>query len=280
MEPLDPGFLNGLERLRWAFVRRPEGHREGDRRARARGPSEEFREHRAYSRGDDLRYVDWNAAARLDALFVKEFTAHRSEIATIVLSAGAAMRGKQRATVRIVLGLAYAAARSFAAVEVIRIPGGFWRATGARPDWHSLAALLSRPASGRGPDWVSLLRGFPSRPRRAIAAVGGFWQDGLDEAIPHVALRHDLAMIRIVERIERDPPAWGPVTLRDVETGEEIVRVVEDREVTAYRALYAGFEERLRAEAVSCGAAWVVIDAEDDAPARLWSALREAGVLG
>ena len=37
------------------------------------GSSLEFRDHRAYEPGDDLRHIDWNAYARTDQLTIKLF---------------------------------------------------------------------------------------------------------------------------------------------------------------------------------------------------------------
>src|SRR5579859_5619504 len=73
-EPLlDPTFLKKLERLS-VVTRRPfAGQMKGEKRSIKRGASIEFADYREYALGDDLRYVDWNMAARSDRLFLKLF---------------------------------------------------------------------------------------------------------------------------------------------------------------------------------------------------------------
>src|SRR5712671_1369524 len=70
---LDSPFLKKLERLS-LITRRPfAGQMKGEKRSVKRGSSVEFADYREYLPGDDLRYVDWNTAARLEKLFVKLF---------------------------------------------------------------------------------------------------------------------------------------------------------------------------------------------------------------
>src|SRR2546421_12734825 len=70
---LDPTFLKKLERLSIVVRRTFAGQMKGEKRSVKRGTSVEFADYREYMLGDDLRYVDWNTAARLEKLFVKLF---------------------------------------------------------------------------------------------------------------------------------------------------------------------------------------------------------------
>ena len=51
--------------------------RAGAYRSRMRGPGFDFDEHRPYRPGDDVRRIDWNVTARLNAPFVRETHAER-----------------------------------------------------------------------------------------------------------------------------------------------------------------------------------------------------------
>ena len=70
---LSPDTLAKLERLDFAGRRPLHGPTHGERRGARRGRSVEFADYRNYVQGDDLRFVDWNIAARLDRYFVKLF---------------------------------------------------------------------------------------------------------------------------------------------------------------------------------------------------------------
>jgi len=55
----------------------------GDSRSAVRGSGFEFDQIREYRAGDDVRFIDWNASARINELLVKEFIEERSR--TIIL---------------------------------------------------------------------------------------------------------------------------------------------------------------------------------------------------
>ncbi|MEO0144202.1 MAG: DUF58 domain-containing protein [candidate division WOR-3 bacterium] len=50
-----------------------EGYLSGKHRSIFEGFSVEFAEHRQYSKGDDIRFIDWKVFARKDKLFIKKF---------------------------------------------------------------------------------------------------------------------------------------------------------------------------------------------------------------
>ena len=66
-------FLMQLERLAFISKRSHVGAVKGERKSPRRGSSVEFADYRPYEVGDDLRYVDWNAFARLNRLYLKVF---------------------------------------------------------------------------------------------------------------------------------------------------------------------------------------------------------------
>src|SRR5439155_23156407 len=70
---LEPQFLGKLEQLSLVSKKLFAGQLKGEKRSTRRGTSVEFADYRDYSAGDDLRYIDWNAYARLEKLFLKLF---------------------------------------------------------------------------------------------------------------------------------------------------------------------------------------------------------------
>src|SRR6266436_7084578 len=67
----DEKTLRKLERLTLVANRVRAGVMKGERRSSKRGTSIEFADYRDYTRGDDLRRVDWNVFARLERPFIK-----------------------------------------------------------------------------------------------------------------------------------------------------------------------------------------------------------------
>ncbi len=68
---LDSKFLRKLEHLMLQSLGVYSGEMMGGRRSKRRGNGIEFTDHKSYSPGDDLRYLDWNVLGRLDELFLK-----------------------------------------------------------------------------------------------------------------------------------------------------------------------------------------------------------------
>jgi uncharacterized protein (DUF58 family) len=67
----DESTLRKLDRLALVASQIRAGAIKGERRSTKRGTSIEFADYRNYTRGDDLRRVDWNVYARLERPFVK-----------------------------------------------------------------------------------------------------------------------------------------------------------------------------------------------------------------
>src|SRR5499426_1886595 len=73
---------------------------------RQAGASLEFRDHRDYQPGDDLRRIDWNAFARSDKLTVKLYREEISPHLDIVLDSSRSMALAASAKLRAAAGLA------------------------------------------------------------------------------------------------------------------------------------------------------------------------------
>jgi uncharacterized protein (DUF58 family) len=70
---LSTDFIRKLQQLSVVINKSFAGKMRGERRSLRKGSSVEFADFRNYVFGDDLRYVDWNAYARLEKLFIKLF---------------------------------------------------------------------------------------------------------------------------------------------------------------------------------------------------------------
>ena len=58
--PFDQNFVRTLEALRILARKIRSGENRGDRTSSRKGSSIEFSGHRAYTPGDEIRYIDWN----------------------------------------------------------------------------------------------------------------------------------------------------------------------------------------------------------------------------
>ena len=106
-----PQAQRQLERLQLSGSRDLRGLRIGQRTSHRRKPAPDFREHRAYVPGDDVRYVDWHASARHEQFFIKQGELPKEVIIHLLLDCSASMAwgkpSKRRAQLQLALGLAY-----------------------------------------------------------------------------------------------------------------------------------------------------------------------------
>ncbi|HEY3324835.1 MAG TPA: DUF58 domain-containing protein [Planctomycetota bacterium] len=63
----------------------------GQHRSVYKGFSVEFAQHRQYTRGDELRHIDWKVFGKTDRLFVKQYEEETNLRATLVLDASGSM---------------------------------------------------------------------------------------------------------------------------------------------------------------------------------------------
>ena len=74
-----------LKRLDWQVVRRLDGILQGDYRSLFTGHGFDLAEVREYQPEDDIRYMDWNVTARMDAPYVRQYIEDREITAWLLL---------------------------------------------------------------------------------------------------------------------------------------------------------------------------------------------------
>ncbi|HPD13709.1 MAG TPA: DUF58 domain-containing protein [Planctomycetota bacterium] len=227
---LDPDFLRKLDLLEVLFKRNVVGRREGDRPGHQRGGRTEFADHREYTPGDDLRYLDWNLYGRTDRLFVKEFTKQEAVLACVLLDASASMGlGQPRKldhAKRLAAALAYLAGvgGNEALLGAFQGSSVAWSPRFAgRPDLQGLAAFLE-PIQPAGPtDLLTALRALRERvhERSLVVLISDLLEEGGGRRGLRLlgSQRFDLSVLHVLSPQELHPPAIGPVRLRDSEAG-------------------------------------------------------------
>src|SRR5262245_46264906 len=89
LDPTTLARLHGLELRARSIV---EGYVSGVHRSPYHGFSIEFAEHREYSPGDDLRYVDWKVFGKTDKFYLKQYEEETNLVSYLLLDASESMR--------------------------------------------------------------------------------------------------------------------------------------------------------------------------------------------
>jgi uncharacterized protein (DUF58 family) len=201
-----PEVIKRLGRLEVRAARVVDGFLNGRHSSPFLGRSLEFREHRQYVAGDDLRHVDWKAWGRQDRLFVKQYEEETNLRATLLVDTSASMAFKgshdamnkheYAATAACVLAYLLTAqhdavaCRAFAGDVIQETPHRMGRTQVAAIS-DLLTASLEKPSAAAKTDLTSLLRSTADAiPRRGVVVLLS------DLLCPLEGLDNGLALLR------------------------------------------------------------------------------------
>lgn len=213
-----------------------EGFLEGLHRSPFLGYSSEFSAYRAYTQGDNLRYVDWKVWGRTDALYVKQFEDDTNLRGHIFLDTSGSMDFGEGVCNKFDYARVLAAVLAELMVRQHDAPGLVLFGSKARlalPTQTSrhhadeIFQLLSRAqASGGTPIDPALFRIVDGLSRRGISVVisdlftaGGTILDLLRQLN---AQRQETLVFHLLSPEEMDLPYDGECLFEDSETGEEL----------------------------------------------------------
>src|SRR5689334_22667286 len=122
----DESFLKKLEYLYVVSRKVFSGRMRAERRTRKTGSGVEFADHRNYTVGDDLRYLDWSVYGRLDKLLLRLFEEEEDLHIYLLVDASASMRsnGKLDYAMSVAAALAYVGLAKLDRVSIVPFGGG------------------------------------------------------------------------------------------------------------------------------------------------------------
>ncbi len=266
---LSPAEARLLGRLRLRPARAFPGRVRGERLTRKAGLSIEFADYREYAEGDDLRGLDWNVLARLDAPIMKTFRDEEDLAVHLLVDVSASMGfgepSKLGSAVKLAAFLAYAGLSGGDAVHPAALGGApaQARALRGRAGWGRFSAW----AGGLEPEGkVGLaagLRAFAaSRARAGLCIV---LSDGLDpdapEALRSLAARgHELAFVQLASPLDLRPDLEGDLRLIDAESGQAVEITANSSTLQEYHARFQEHRRRLEAETLKGGGRYALAD--------------------
>jgi uncharacterized protein (DUF58 family) len=227
-----------LRRLEWKVIRRLDGLLQGDYRTLLRGTGLDLADLREYQLHDDVRHIDWNVTARMQSPYVRVFTEDREMSAWFLLDLspsidfGSGELRKRNVSAEFVAVLARLLTRHGNRVGAMLYGSGVDSViptrSGRRHVLHLLHSMLDRvPTVEGGPTRLhELLASAASlvKRRSTIFVVSDFISEpGWEKALAQLAQRHEVVAVRVLDPLELELPDLGLLTLRDFETGEQVV---------------------------------------------------------
>ena len=276
---LAPAFLRKLKRMRLS-VRRAFGTRQGNRptKSSVSATGIELERYKTYDPGDELRFVDWNAFARLDRLLVKRFRAEREAPLYVFVDTSASMGAPEQDSkfgfgIDLALSLSYIAVRKhdpvrlvllgdqrnghgYLASPVIRLPKMMPRLVAF---CNGLEPRGSTPLASGIPAFLHTTR------TPGVAVVISDFLIGEDVWRPILRLLSsrgfEVAALRPLGTQERAPSRlFRRGRLIDVETGDQKVISLSPRNSRQYQQALREQVDHLGKECIEQGAIFAVCD--------------------
>lgn len=253
-----------------------------------KGRGMEFDEVREYVPGDDVRTIDWNVTARMNAPFVKVLREERELTLMLMVDVspsqgfGTASRAKREVAAELAAVLAFLATRNNDKVGLIcfsdHVEQFIPPKKGRGHVWSIIRSVLTHEGKGRRTDVAGTLD-FLGRvtSRRAMSfLISDFWASGYEQAMRLAARRHDLIAVRVRDPRELSMPKAGVVAFQDLESGELVTLDMGSRKVRErYATLMDEEERRLTGFFRRCGIGEITLCTGEPVVAPLVRYLRE-----
>jgi uncharacterized protein (DUF58 family) len=267
-----------LRRLELPVMRRLEGLLQGDYKSPSRGDGLDLVDLREYQLHDDVRRIDWNATARLDTPFVRDYLEDREipvwflldmspsmQFEGVSVSKHAVLMEFTLLMCRLMLGRGNRAGAMIFSGQVDRtIPAN----GGRRQLLHILNEVGNYRPGRQATDLKAVLAHAARviRRRSLVFVVSDFISGpGWEDALRLLAVKHDVVAVRLTDPLDTRMPDLGFMTFQDAESGEQLFvdtssRGFQQRFADAADAREAG----LRAAFEKSGVDVVELATEDD----------------
>jgi uncharacterized protein (DUF58 family) len=297
----DETTLRKLEQLTLIAHKVRAGVMKGERRSIKRGTSIEFADYRDYTRGDDLRQLDWNVYARLEKPFIKLLEEEEDLTVHVLLDSSESMdwpeegglfneatdTHKFRYGQRLAAALGHIGLSTGDRVTIGLLSGdrlaGRWGPSRSRGMTLRLLAWMETLTSGGTTNLNAALADYgfrAGRPGLAMLITDMMSPEGYADGLSALQGRgYEVAILHLLAPDEIEPEMAGDVRLIDSETGTPQDVTIDG----AMRDLYARRVREWRDEiATVClkrDVHYVAIDTATPWESVILYALRRAGVV-
>lgn len=261
---LTPEFFEQLEYLNLAVRRILAGERKAEHLSLQSGGTVEFADHRSYTPGDDLRYLDWNVFARHGELFIKEFAAEEDAHVLLMLDCSRSMDfgSPNRFDVarELCAALTYITLSQFDTCSVLALTQKpsflLRRVRGKKQIYPLLERLDERKATAREAfKNTRILSAIRSGQNTTVILISDFYDNELIRTYLQKlrALHLDTYSIHLMTPQEIDPDLEGTTQLIDQETGEELQLDVDHQTLEAYHRALQEYLKNIQSLALRYG---------------------------
>jgi uncharacterized protein (DUF58 family) len=193
-----------------------------------------FSDVRPYSAGDDVRAIDWNITARMNAPHVKQFVEERDRTVNLVIDMsasgyfGSCGLSKRELAAELAAVVAFSAIKNNDRVGLYVVTDRVERFVppkkGRRHVMRVIGEILAFAPQSRRTDLSAGLDFLAkvARRRSVVFLVSDFLGDGWEGPMRIAARRHELVPVVVGDPMETKLPDVGLLVLEDLESGEVV----------------------------------------------------------
>ena len=239
-------FLDALDRFRLIINKKVASSYTGKRQSLYTGSGNTIKDYRIYSPGDDFRLIDWKIYARTDHLYIRRYEEERNLVMHALVDISASMNYGSPVTkfeygAMLGVGFAHLALRENEKFQFATFSDDIRTFQPKRGVGHLLEMVdylnsIKPSGKSRFSDMMTKYRKNITS-RSFIVLVSDFLVD-IDEIrnglLALASGRHDIKVIQVLDRTERDLPVEGDVKLKDAESAETLRTYIGPRLVMEY----------------------------------------------
>lgn len=290
VQRLSPEALRQLKHLQIRGSKALRGDRAGNRPSNRSKPAMEFREHRMYVPGDDIRFVDWRASARQETIFVRQGEMPKDVIVSLLLDCSASMKWgvkeKRHAQLSIASAIGYAALTNGDRLFVYpygEIPNPEFGLASGKGYISSFIRYLNQLSYGGQSELEQAARGLTQRNSRGgvVFILSDLLEKGnLSEILSTLpAPKWWVNVIHVLHPAELNPTVRGTYELEDSETGRLVNFDLTDDAVRKYQERVVEWRSSLEFDAVAHHAFYYLVNSDWSLSREILPYLREHQVL-
>lgn len=203
----------------------------GEYRSGFKGKGMEFEDIREYYPNDDVKNIDWNVTARHNKAYVKQFCEEREMNLFLIVDMSRSNQFGQKKELIAELGatVAFSACKNNDRVGAIfftdEVEKFIPSKSGRKHVLTIIETILNFQPKQNGTHLAKALTYFNrvQKKRSIVFIISDFLDEGYEKELKMTFSRHDVVMLRVIDRAEETLPAGAIFTFEDLESGETVV---------------------------------------------------------
>jgi len=237
----DPGTLIKFSNLPLIAKTVVEGFISGLHRSPHRGFSIEFSEHREYTPGEDLRYLDWKVFGRTDRFYIKVFKEETNLKAYILLDVSSSMNYASKSVTKLQYAIMLASILSYLMIKQKDAVGlvtfdteikDFIKPVSTVSHLQNIFGILEKIEPGKetsvGTVLDKIARNIKKRSLIILLSDLMDEQGSIVKGLSHFRYRHhEVIVLHLLDPAEIKLPFAGDCEFRDMESGEKVLANID-----------------------------------------------------